>query len=776
VSILTGKHAVNESVHSLYRRIGIFIQQRTEFISRGWLVSFGLIVVTVIAYLPARQAGFIWDDDIYVTQNSLLTAPNGLERIWFSLDSPSQYFPLTYTFFYFERLLWGLNPFGYHLVNVLFHALNAILVWKLLLKLGLPGAWLGAMLFALHPVQVESVAWITELKNLLMCSFFLVALLSWVAFTNNSAKESWKLYALALLFYVLALCAKTTACTLPAALILVLWLKRLPLTSQRLLQIVPFIFLGCAMGLLTVWWERFHQHTQGDVFSIGPLHRILIAVRAIWFYLGKLLWPTKLIFSYPRWEISLVDPAAYGWLFLTAIVAAAIWRCRELLGRVVISSLLFFIITLSPVLGFIMLYTFRYTFVADHYQYVACIGPLALLAGALDKALTFLGGRTSMLKGIVYCLLLTTLGTLTSLQCFQYKNLETLWRATVSLNPASWMAHENLGNALSQEGKISEAIMEYRRDLDLKPDSAEGHNDLGAALMKEGKLDEAIFHYLRALELHHDFAKAHYNLGNAWVKKGRLPEAAREYQIAVKLRPEDLNMNVNLANANFAIGHLDEAINVYRHALEISPENKDVNRNLARLLLIKGKPDAAMNCLRKVFPSESDPAAIWDLLGNELLEDGDCQLAVHCFENALLIRPQFSDAKADLGLALLQAGRPGDAIKSWEEALALTPDMPHVQNRLAWLLATSPNSALRDGAKALALSKRANEITGGQNPFIWCTLAAAYGEVGQYAEATKAARRSLELAKVTGNKDLIKTLESEISLFQDSKPMRESGQ
>ncbi|MGD1086327.1 MAG: O-GlcNAc transferase, partial [Verrucomicrobiota bacterium] len=300
---------------------------------KNCLLGLLLLAAILLAYQPAWRAGFIWDDDKYVTANPLLTAPDGLRRIWFSLDAPSQYFPLTYTSFYLERALWGLRPAGYHCVNILLHAANALLVWRLLARLRVPGAWLAAALFALHPVQVESVAWITERKNVLMGFFFLLTLLAWTRFLDEKTRRPWGFYALALVFYALALSAKTTACTLPAALLLVLWLQKMPVNWRRLGQIAPFVALGLGMGLVTVWWERYHQGTQGKLFAIAPWERVLIASRAVWFYAGKLLWPRNLTFSYPRWTIPASAPLACIWLLATAVLGVAIWRARRWAGR-----------------------------------------------------------------------------------------------------------------------------------------------------------------------------------------------------------------------------------------------------------------------------------------------------------------------------------------------------------------------------------------------------------------------------------------------------------
>ncbi|HXE43209.1 MAG TPA: glycosyltransferase family 39 protein, partial [Candidatus Baltobacteraceae bacterium] len=224
---------------------------KQNFLQSPWLLGLFLVLAVIFVYQPAWHAGFIWDDDLYVTNNMLLTAPDGLWRIWFTTDSPSQYFPLTYTVFRIEHALWGFNSMGYHWINILLHAVNAVLVWQLLRRLTIPGAWLAAAIFALHPVQAESVAWVTECKNVLMCFFFLLTLLCWVEFIKEP-KHQWRFYLGALILYALALFSKTTACTLPAALLLILWLKQKPISLSRWLQIIPFIVMGVGMGLLTI--------------------------------------------------------------------------------------------------------------------------------------------------------------------------------------------------------------------------------------------------------------------------------------------------------------------------------------------------------------------------------------------------------------------------------------------------------------------------------------------------------------------------------------------
>ena len=551
---------------------------------RGWLKGCLLVVAVFLAYQPAWHAGFIWDDDVYVTQNPLLTAPDGLKRIWFSLNAPSQYFPLTYTTFRVERTFWGLNPAGYHGVNILLHAVNALLVWRLLKRLSVPGGWLAAAIFALHPVQVESVAWITERKNVLSLFFYLLALLAWIEFVEKRPKPWWRFYFLSLIFYLLALFSKTTACTLPAALLLVLWLKEKPVGWFRLAQVIPFLVLGAGMGLVTVWWERYHQGTQGAFFSYGLPERILIASHALWFYAGKLIWPANLTFSYSRWPINAADPLAYGWLVAGAGACAVIYFARRFTGRGVEVAALFYVATLSPMLGFIMLYTFRYAFVADHYQYVASIGPIALAAAGMTRAFGSLEKKKPFLRPVLGGTLLLALSVLTWRQCGMYANPETLWRETLARNPNSFLAHNNLGNIYFRIGRMDEAMEHYQKALAIHPQYELAHNNLGLVLLQRERVEEAIIQYQKAMEIQPDIDEAKNNLGVGFLQKGQLNEAIVYYQKAVQLQPRNAAFQNNLGYALSQKGEVREAVAHYQESLEIQPQNAITCKNLAWIL------------------------------------------------------------------------------------------------------------------------------------------------------------------------------------------------
>jgi tetratricopeptide (TPR) repeat protein len=480
--------------------------------SRIFLLAGALAVIIgcCVAYIPAMKAGFIWDDDYYVTNNSLITAPGGLYRIWTSRAVTSQYFPLTYTTFWFEYRLWGFNPLGYHVVNVAIHIINSLLLWLVLRRLSIPGAWFASAVFALHPVQVESVAWVTERKNLLMLLFSLLTVLCWLKLVLDDKKgpRAFLFYALSLFFFALALFGKATACTLPAAMLLILWFKHIPFSPRRILQVVPFFIMAFGMGLFVMWWEHTHQGTGQVNLDLNPPARFLIAGRALWFYLFKLFWPVNLTFSYPRWNINPAAVWQYLWPAASILLIASALLLSKRLGRAIPAAILFFAVTLFPVLGFIALFTFIYTFVADHYQYAACIGPIALVAagGAL-----FMRKLTPGIKFIVPLMagiLLLTLGCLTFRQSGIYTDKMSVWSDTADKNPDSFLAHAQLYKLLFDKGNIAEAKPHLERALQVGPYLlkissrvyAALYYQMGLVLEKQNRLSDAAGQYRKAID------------------------------------------------------------------------------------------------------------------------------------------------------------------------------------------------------------------------------------------------------------------------------------
>jgi len=652
--------------------------KRTKYVAAGVL----LVVMVAVGYLPALRAGYVWDDDDYVTKNPLLVEEDGLKRIWFSTDQPSQYFPLVYTSFRLEYAIWQLNPLGYHIINIILHAINALLVWRLLGKLGVAGAYVAAAIFALHPVQVESVAWITERKNLLMSLFGLLSLLVWMRFAERSVRSqrAWPYYVASVILYALALLSKTTACTLIAALLLLLWLKGIRIDRKRCLQIVPFIVLGLAMGALTIWWEHSHQGLHPTALGFNPLERILIASRALWFYLGKLIWPMDLSFSYRHWDINAQEPKQYVWLFLCLLIVGSMWCWRARLGKASIAAMLFFVATLLPILGFISLWTFYFTYVADHYQYLACIGPIALAVSFGYYIANRLGrwGKKAMM--VAAGLILLALGGLSAEQCRLYKNSETLWRDTIAKNPDSWMAHNNLGNILKEQGKDDEAVEHFYEALQIKPDFAGAHYNLANMLQLKDEFEKAIGHYRRALEIRPNYSKAHSNLAVALQLQGKDDEAIEHYRRSLSIMGKSAQNHYNLAHALRAKGAIDEAIMHYRQSLQIKPNSHEVHYNLGITLIMAGEREGALRHFEKVRKLKPDHVLAlngmaWILATHTKEEIRDGDKAARLAERAAQLTGYKNAAILDtLAAAYATAGQFDQAMKTAEAAVALAKE------------------------------------------------------------------------------------------------------
>jgi tetratricopeptide (TPR) repeat protein len=570
-----------------------------------------LVAVTLAAYLPVLDNGFIWDDDDYVVENPTLRSAEGLRSIWLDYGATPQYYPMVHTTFWLEYQLWQLDPVGYHVVNVLLHALGAVLLWRVLLLLGLPGAWLAAAIFAVHPVHVESVAWITERKNVLSGVFYLVALWAYlgsVGFTVRSAdavrapaeRRTARLYALSLLCFAGALMSKTVTGSLPAVILLLLWWQRGRVGWAELRPLLPFFLLAIGFGLLTVQLETQHVGAVGREWDLSWLDRGLIAGRALWFYAAKLLWPAPLVFNYPRWAIDASDWPAYLYPVAVLAVVVALWVARGRVGRGPLVAVLVFAGSLFPALGFFDVYPMRYSFVADHFQYLASIALIALFAALSVMLTTRLFGRRRVPTLAAASALLALLGALTWRQLPVYRDLETLWRDTVAKNPASWLALVNLGAVVQERGEIEEAIGYFRESLRIEPHQHEAYNNLGSAMRLRGELDEAIEAIRRSLAVEPDYVLAHNSLGLVQHDRGDYDEAVRSFERALELRPDFAPAHTNLGISLAAQGRLVRAIRHHREALRIAPDLPQAHTNLAAVLIERGQVDLAIRHLARV--------------------------------------------------------------------------------------------------------------------------------------------------------------------------------
>jgi protein O-mannosyl-transferase len=536
-----------------------------------------LCCATLIAYWPSLNGDFVWDDNGHVTKPALQSM-QGLWRIWFDLGATQQYYPLLHSAFWMEHRLWGDAVLGYHLVNVALHALAACLVVQIVRRLGLPGAWFAGFVFALHPVCVESVAWISEQKNTLSAVFCLGSALVYLRFDKTRSRTQ---YIIATALFVAALLSKTVTATLPAALLVILWWKKSGKLNWKLdfPPLVPWFAIGACAGLFTAWMEKTFIGAQGADFALTLTQRFLLAGRVICFYAGKLIWPANLMFTYPHWTINTSDWRQYLFLAVVLGVGVGLLLIAARGHRGPLAGFLVFVGTLFPVLGFENVYPFRYSYIADHFQYLACLGII------VPACCVLVARRAGAACGV---LLVLVLGVLTWRQSATYVDAETLYRDSLAKNPDSWMAHNQLGNVLVVTGRAAEAIPEYEAAIRLRPDVAEPHLSHGVALFRSdpSQISTAIEEFETALRINPKWAEAHVDLGNALMHvPGRLPDATAEYEAALRLDPDLASAHNGMGNA-FAQtpGGTEKAIAQYQEALRINPDYLEAHINLANAL------------------------------------------------------------------------------------------------------------------------------------------------------------------------------------------------
>jgi Flp pilus assembly protein TadD len=545
-----------------------------------------LIAAVCVAYAPALAGDLLWDDAAHITVGAL-QGWDGLARIWLEPGATQQYYPVLHSAFWVEHRLWGSSVLGYHLVTAALHAGAACLVVLLGQRLAIRGAWIAGFLFALHPVHVESVAWISEQKNTLSLVFSLLASLAWLRFDESRERRHWMV---AFALFAFALGAKTVTATVPCALLVLVWWRRGRIAWRRdVVPLLPWLVLGIAAGLGTAWVERHVIGASGAEFLLSPVQRLLLAGRAVWHYLATFLWPAHLVFTYPRWTI---DPASvWAWAYPTAMLAlvAGLWRARHR-SRAPLAAMLVFAGMLFPVLGFLDVYPFRYAFVADHFQYHANVALCLLAGGAIGWAIerTAAGAQRRLVAVAVGALLLT-LGALTWREARHYRDAETLYRATLAGNPASWMAHHNLGRLVSRKpGGLDEAIAHFKAAIALKPEHARAHYSLGVALQRVGRTADAVPHLEAAIRFEPDnpelVANSHYIAGDIRRRDpARLDEAIAHLREAVRLKPKVAQGHNTLGEALLAAGRGDDARREFAEAVRLQPGYAAAQANLARV-------------------------------------------------------------------------------------------------------------------------------------------------------------------------------------------------
>jgi tetratricopeptide (TPR) repeat protein len=650
------------------------------------LVGALLLLVSLLTYLPALDGKLLWDDDAHVTAPALRSL-GGLWRIWTDSRATQQFYPLAHSAFWIQYHLWGLETVGYHVVNVVLHVTSAVLLWQVLALLGVPGALLAALIWALHPVNVESVAWIAELKNTLSGVLYFAALLAYLRFDppgtgggppreGGQDDRDPRLYALAFALFVAALLSKTVTASLPAALLLIFWWKEGRLDwTRRVLPLMPFFTIGLALGLTTAWVERYVLGAAGEAFTLGGLGRSLIAGRALWFYLEKLVWPANLIFVYPRW---IIDPSEWWhYTFPAAAIAAgvALWALRERLGRGPLVAALFFSGTLFPALGFFNVYTFHYSFVADHFQYLASAGVIALAAALVAAGLGRLGIWAKPLGAAACAALLLTLAGLSWRQAHIYADLETLYRDIVTRNPAGVLAYLNLGVVYHRQARYEEAIRVYRKLIAIWPNYAQAYSNLGAVYASLGRHAEAATIYETALAIEPQFAEGRHHLGLAREAQGRLHDAIAEYEAALAVRPDLAGAALSLGKAYVTAGRHAEAIGVLKAALRNNPRLAEAHYALGMAHGALGQAEA-VDDYRAAVALVPQYADAYNNLGIEYRKQGRLAEAISAYRSAIATRPGFAAAYNNLGAAYAAQASYPEAIEAWQNAVRLEPDGP----------------------------------------------------------------------------------------------------
>lgn len=553
-----------------------------------------LVLLTLIAYQPAFLAEFVWDDEA-ITYNPLLRSPGNFAKIWtdpHANPNEEHYWPVTYTVLWVGQRIWGNEAFGYHALNIALHIGIVLLLWRLLRCIGAPGAWLVAAIFAVHPTHVESVAWAIELKDVLSGFFYMLAanLFFSAHFPSvppveaRPARKPALLYLLALMCFAIAMLSKSVIVTLPAALLIVIWWKRGRIGPRDVVAVLPFFALGLLLALADVYLTR--QIHPLD-FYLPWLRRIVIAGRAAWFYIGKLLWPTHLVAIYPHWSVNEQVVWQYFYAAAFCVLLLALWRGRGRFGRGPFACMMFYLVTISPALGFIPFSYQDHSFVANRFQYIAGAGIIVLAGGAV-ALLVRRGGPMIRMGLIALCaVVLAMLTAINWQQASTYEDRITLFAYNIRENPRAWGAHYNLAQALAREGRLREAEYHYMQSLAIWPEFPSGHSALGLTLLRVGEIDRAVDHLRRATQLDPEKSMHHHNLAHAYESQGRVELALFHIARAADLAHDKVRSRLAYARLLARVGQTTQSLAQYEKILQIQPINQAAREEMRRLTTAK---------------------------------------------------------------------------------------------------------------------------------------------------------------------------------------------
>ena len=625
-----------------------------------------LCLLVAVSYFPALSAGFVWDD-VVLTNATPLHIWSGLAQIWFApralLPYEAHYWPLLYTTFWLEHKLWGLAPFGYHLVNLLLHTGVVLLLWRLLLRLEVPGAWFVAAVFAVHPLHVESVAWVIGRKDILATLFYLAAVLAYIRCAEMPrGRRRGGHYLLAVALFVLGLLSKSITITLPVALLLWHWWRHGRVTLADCSRMLPFFLVGLGIVLADY---AYYTGIESVAFAYTPLERGLIAAHALAFYVGKLLWPTGLIGIYPHWEPGIGDALAWGGAVGFAAVVAVLWHWRRQLGRGPLAGVLFFAVALSPVLGFVDFGYMQFSFVADRYQYLGGIGLIAVVVGAADHAcqrgLGMLPAHRTrparLAIGAAGATILAVAGLLTWNHAGLYRDPGTFFTHVIAHNPQARHAHDNLGHYLQAEGRYAEAHAAFQIALALLPDDPGLLNNIGVLLKKQGRHEEAVARYREALRLHPQHRGAMGNMARGLIDQGRYAAALASMQQVIAHYPDDVQAHHLLGGLLSKQGRPEEAIAHFREVLRLNPQHPTAMRDIAGMLMNQRRYAEGLASAQQAIARDPDDAQAHHLAG----------------------------------LGLFHLDRKADALRHYDRALALDPNLTRAREQRKRFFASTAN-------------------------------------------------------------------------------------
>lgn len=604
-----------------------------------------LLVLAIAAYRPVFDGGFVWDDDEHLVKNIVLQE-NGLYRAWFTTESVV-YYPMVWTSYWVEHQIWGLDPSGYHVVNVVLHALNALLVWGVLARLRVPGAWFAGLVFAIHPVNVETAAWITQRKNTLSFLFYGLSLLLFLR-SEETTRHRTVLYRSAVASFLLSMLGKSAGAPLPVVLLLIAWWRRGRVERRDLANSIPFFAVAVLMSLVEIAFQYGNALGMESVRQDSFLTRLVGSGWVVWFYLSKALLPLDLSFVYPRWEI---DPASLAaWLpgLVLLAVFVACWRARHGAARSTLVALSYFVLLLAPVLGILEFYYLKYSFVGDHYQYFAIAAPIAWAVGGAFTLAKRLSPPARRAAAVLPAVLAAALFALTWERSGHFADREALWRHTLTKNPDALLARFNLAALLQAEGRLDEAAAEYREALRIDPSEKGTYNNLGLVLCGQGDCEAALDEFREALRIDPDYVEGHNNLGSALQRLGRNEEAAQHYRAAAAGDPDNAVPQMNLASALANLGAVEDSAAALRRAAELAPGDPEPRVRLGRLLRKHGDMDGADRALRAALERAPGNAAAHRELGLLREAEGRNREAARHFKLALRTRPRWGAARQDL--------------------------------------------------------------------------------------------------------------------------------